>query len=76
MEPALKSAAGYRTPQTTVLEPEFFNSSFGEETTTKAEKQDQYPFGKVKTVPAKPSPVTQSVTVIKPDYVLCSTGFS
>ena len=50
MEPALQRAARHRTPQIAILGPGFFNSSFGQETPTKAEKQDEYQFGKVKTV--------------------------
>ena len=73
LEPALKRAGGHRTHQTAVLERKFFDSSFGEEEATKAEKKAGILFNVVE---AKPSPVTQSVTVTLADYVICSTGLN
>ena len=77
MVPARERAARHgRAPQIETLEPGFFDSSFGQETPPKSEKQNDYKFGKVKIFPAKASPVVESVEIEKADHVLVSTGLN
>ena len=73
LEPALKRAKGLRTHQTAVRVRKFFDSSYGVEEATKAEKKTGILFNVVE---PKPSPVTTSVTVTLVDYVICSTGLN
>ena len=73
LEPALKRSEGLREHQTAVRVREFFDSPYGVEDVTNAEKRVGILFSIV--VP-KPSPVTTSVTITVADFVIVSTGLN